>query len=131
MATLVVVLGADLTAGFNGALAALVFAPDGLAALAETALEDFCTEEPAFAGAFVGGDAAAFFAVTPLAAVARGSAPVAAATFSDDSTVVLATAGFADALGAFAFTTAPFFVSAGTTVVGTIGLSCRGEGDRR
>jgi hypothetical protein len=53
-----------------------------------------------------------------------------AAVFGD-SPVVLGVAAFADAFEAFAFTTTPFSASAATMVVGTIGPSCRGEGDRR
>jgi hypothetical protein len=53
------------------------------------------------------------------------------AAFFDDSIVVLGAAAFADAFEAFAFTTAPFSASAATMVLGTIGPSCRGEGDRR
>ncbi len=80
--------------------------------------------------AFVATAGTALFAGTALVAP-RGGASVAAAAFFDDSFEVLATAAFADAFEAFAFTTAPFLVSAASVFVGTIGLSCHGEGDRR
>jgi hypothetical protein len=53
------------------------------------------------------------------------------AAFFDDSVVVLGAAAFADAFGAFVFTTTPFSASAATMVIDTIGPSRRGEGDRR
>jgi hypothetical protein len=112
---------------FAGPLAAA-----GLEILAGAALEDFWATAAALAGALEATAGTAFFWVTALLAVTRAEASVAAAAaFLDDSPAVLATAAFADALEAFAFTTAPFFVSAGTTVVGTTAPSCRSEGDRR
>jgi len=80
--------------------------------------------------AFVATVGTALFAGTALVAP-RGGASVVAAAFFDDSLDVLATAAFADAFEALAFTTAPFLVSAASVFVGTIGLSCHGEGDRR
>jgi hypothetical protein len=113
------------------ALAGVGFADVAPPAFAESALEDLWATGTVFSGAFETTAAPAFFAVVAFAAVERAEASVGAAAFFDDSTAVLAAAAFADALEAFAFTLAPFFVSGGTTVVGTIGLSCRGEGDRR
>jgi hypothetical protein len=73
----------------------------------------------------------AFAAVARTAACTAASACVGSEPFFDDSRVVLGVAAFADAFEAFAFTTAPLFTSTATLVVGTIGPSCRGEGDRR
>ena len=53
------------------------------------------------------------------------------AAFFAESFVVFGATAFADAFEAFAFTTTPFSASAATMVIGTIGPSCRGEGDRR
>jgi len=53
--------------------------------------------------------------------------PTAGAVFFDGSLAVLRAAAFE----AFAFTTAPFFASAATLVLDTIGPSCRGEGEER
>ncbi len=120
-------LAAVFAVVFTGPLAAA-----GLEILAGAALEDFWATTAALAGALEATAGTAFFWVTALLAVRRAEASVAAAAaFLDDSPAVLATAAFADALEAFAFTTAPFFVSAGTTVVGTTAPSCRSEGDRR
>jgi hypothetical protein len=121
------------------ALAVLVvaLAVGGLVGSARLVLEDFWAPTGSTcADAFAAMGAAAFFGVTTLAVVARTRASVAVVAFFDDSPlgespVVLATADFADAFEAFAFKTAPFLLSAATTVVATICLSCRGEGDRR
>src|ERR1019366_6317124 len=83
-----------------------------------------------FAGALDATAWTAFFAAATLVA-ARAEASVAAPAFFDDSFAVLAVPAFADAFVAFAFTTAPFFVPAASMFVGTISLSCHGEGDRR
>jgi uncharacterized membrane protein len=70
----------------------------------------------------------AFFVVRAFPAAARTEEFVGAPDFFDDAPAVFVTAALAGALEAFAFTTAPFLVSAATTAVGMIGLSCRGEG---
>jgi len=81
-------------------------------------------------GAFDATTATAFLAGAALV-VTREEASVAAPAFFDDSFAALAAAAFADAFEALAFTTAPFLVSAANMFVGTISLSCHGEGDRR
>jgi hypothetical protein len=119
------------------AVLVVALAVGGLVGSARLVLEDFWAPTGSTcADAFAAMGAAAFFGVTTLAVVARTRASVAVVAFFDDSPlgespVVLATADFADAFEAFAFKTAPFLLSAATTVVATICLSCRGEGDRR
>jgi hypothetical protein len=109
---------------------ALALSATGLA-LSATGLAALWPDGAAgFAGALDTTAWTAFFAAATLVA-ARAEASVAAPAFFDDSFAVLAVAAFADAFVAFAFTTAPFFVSAASMFVGTISLSCHGEGDRR
>jgi len=107
------------------------FAVDEPLALSGPTLEAFSVgAEAAFTGALEATAWTALFAGLALVA-ARGEASVATPAFLDDSFAVLAAADFGDALEAFAFTTAPFLVSAASLFVGTISLSCHGEGDRR
>jgi len=125
----------DLTAAFVVAagLVALAcpFAVEEPLALSGPALEAFWVgAEAVFAGAFEATAWTALFAGLALVA-ARGEASVATPAFLDDSFAVLAAAAFGDAFEAFAFTTAPFLTSAASLFVGTISLSCHGEGDRR
>jgi hypothetical protein len=108
----------------------LALSATGLA-LSATRLAALWPDDTAgFAGALDATAWTAFFAAATLVA-ARAEASVAAPAFFDDSFAVLAVPAFADAFVAFAFTTAPFFVSAASMFVGTISLSCHGEGDRR
>jgi hypothetical protein len=72
--------------------------------------------------AFAGAGPAFFVGVTAFTAAARVEVSAATLGFLDDSPTVLVAALLA-ALEAFTFTTAPFFLSAATTVVGTVGPS--------
>jgi hypothetical protein len=104
-----------------------VFAP-GLEApedLVGSALEDFCA---ALRAALATGAGAGFFVAGGFGDAPRPEADLVAPGVGVDSAVVLATA-FAGDLEAFAFTSAPFLVSAASTVVGKIGLSCHDEGN--
>ena len=104
------------TVGTAGAaLAGLATVGTAGAALATTALGDLAP--PGLEGFWTGAGAA----------FADAFDPTAGAVFFDDSLAVLGAAAFE----AFAFTTDPFFASAATMVLDTIGPSCRGEGDRR
>jgi hypothetical protein len=120
-------------AGFaEGLLAA--FAGAFTTALAPAETGDFAGAALVALWAAAAGELAgrgAFFATTDLAAWVRADSSDGMPAFFAGSPAAFVTAGFAGALETFAFTTAPFFVSAATWDLGTIGLSCRGEGDRR
>jgi hypothetical protein len=120
---------ADLTAGLAVVSAGLAtdFAP-GLApapGLTESALEDLPAVLKVALATAVG---VAFFVAAGLTDTPRPEACFVALALGVVSAFVLATA-LAGGLEAFAFTTAPFLVSAASTVVGTIGLSCHDEGN--
>jgi len=106
-------LAEDLAALSPGA-----FVPALPVGLGTAAFKDFG------AGAAFAPVAPAFFvAVTAFTAVARVETSPDTLAFFDDSPAVLGTAALLAALEAFAFTTAPFFLSAATTLVGTVSPS--------
>jgi len=105
------------------ATGAAVFAPGDLGALPAATGTGFA-DTLAAAGGF-------FFGTAAGAAGTRAGPSAAAVRRFDEPPAALATAAFAGTLEAFAFTAAPLLVSPVTTFFGTIGLSCRGESDRR